>query len=355
MRIDWKHLAYALAALPVAGLMFAWIGFFNIGASSGHWKITEWVLHSLMRSAVKTYAYVEVDPLAELPQHAVAQAAGHFARGCSFCHGAPGEEPSAAAGHLLPKPPDLVWKVGEWNDAQLFWIVKHGVRFTGMPAWPTQVRDDEVWGMVAFLRELPDLDVSGYRELAYGGRSAMTMRPHGFEQTLAECARCHGDDGMDGGEGTPAIAGQSEAYLRESLRAFAKEHRHSGVMALPMQAIDPAEIDALSRHFAALPSPLRALGRNATRPNSISGVVMNGVPTRGIPACIGCHGDDAPRNPAYPRIAGQKGEYVESQLRLFRSGQRGGTLYAHLMENAARGLTDEEISALADFLSESAP
>jgi mono/diheme cytochrome c family protein len=55
---------------------------------------------------------------------------------------------------MLPQPPDLADVVGEWNNAQLFRIVKHGVRFTGMPAWPMQDRDDEVWAMVAFLREL---------------------------------------------------------------------------------------------------------------------------------------------------------------------------------------------------------
>jgi hypothetical protein len=55
-----------------------------------------------------------------------------------------------------------------YTPEQLFSIVKHGIKFTGMPAWPVQQRDDEVWAMVAFLRRLPDLDAAGYRRLAYG-------------------------------------------------------------------------------------------------------------------------------------------------------------------------------------------
>src|SRR5690606_12112903 len=90
MRINWKHLAIGLGALPFAVLVATWIGFFNVGASSGHWKVTEWFLHFAMRSAIRTYA-LAVDTPGQLPRHAIQPAAGHFARGCAICHGAPGE------------------------------------------------------------------------------------------------------------------------------------------------------------------------------------------------------------------------------------------------------------------------
>lgn len=144
MHINWKHLAISLGLLPVAVLLATWIGFFNVGASSGHWKVTEWFLHFAMRSAVRTYA-LAVEAPDELPRHAIQPAAGHFARGCAVCPGAPGEPRSPAVDLMLPQPPDLSGQVGEWTDAQLFRIVKHGIRFTGMPAWPTQQRDDGRW------------------------------------------------------------------------------------------------------------------------------------------------------------------------------------------------------------------
>jgi len=59
------------------------MGSFNIDASSGHWRITEWFLELAMRSAIRTYA-LSVDPPEELPQLPLPAAAVHFARGCAF-------------------------------------------------------------------------------------------------------------------------------------------------------------------------------------------------------------------------------------------------------------------------------
>ena len=345
MHITWKHVALTLAVLPFAVLIVTWIGFFNVGASSGHWKITEWFLHFAMRSAVRTYA-LAVEVPDELPRDAIQPAAGHFARGCAICHGAPGEARSPAALKMLPQPPDLAHTVGEWTDAQLFRIVKHGVRFTGMPAWPTQDRDDEVWAMVAFLRELPTLDREPYRDLAYGGQS-LRDRPAGFEEALADCARCHGNDGMGRSTAVPRIAAQSETYLLESLRAYAKNGRVGGIMALSVAAVEEDEWPALARHYANLPANGPS-GR--TEPRLVGTgrhIVVNGVAGAGVPACVGCHA--AGRNPLYPRLNGQSPAYLAQQLRLFRAGKRGGTPYSHLMRNVAKGLTDAQIEALAAY------
>ena len=118
----------------------------------------------------------------------------------------------------VAQPPDLAGKVGEWTDAELFRIVKHGVRFTGMPAWPTQDRDDEVWAMVAFLRELPGMNEASWRNLAFGADVPPVARTPDFDAALGECTRCHGDDGLGRSAATPVLAGQSEAYLIASLR-----------------------------------------------------------------------------------------------------------------------------------------
>ena len=231
IHVHWKHVAIALAVAPIAAIIFAWIGFFNIGASTGHWKVTDWFLHFAMRSAVRTYS-LAVEVPEKLPAEGVQPAAGHYARGCAICHGAPGEPRSPATLNMLPKPPDLAGIADKWTDAELFRIVQHGVRFTGMPAWPQPARDDEVWAMVAFLRELPDMDAARYRDLAYGGQDGLTLQPRGLEATLGECARCHGLDGAGRAASVPVLAGQGEAYLRESLRAYVQNLRPSGMMAL---------------------------------------------------------------------------------------------------------------------------
>jgi Cytochrome C oxidase, cbb3-type, subunit III len=69
---------------------------------------------------------------------------------------------------MTPPPPYLPPRIPKWEPNELFYIVKHGIKFTGMPAWPALDRDDEVWAMVAFLRQFPKLDADEYRRLAQG-------------------------------------------------------------------------------------------------------------------------------------------------------------------------------------------
>jgi cytochrome c553 len=350
MHVNWKHLAMALAVLPFTAVLVAWIGFFNVGASSGHWKITEWFLHFAMRSAVRTYA-LAVEVPDELPHHAIQPAAGHFARGCAICHGAPGEPQSPAVDLMLPRPPHLADKIDEWTDAELFRIVKHGVRFTGMPAWPVQTRDDEVWAMVAFLRELPAMEEGTYRDLAYGHGGSPTFNPTDLDRVLAECSRCHRENGRGHSSATPVLSGQSEVYLLESLRAYADGRRPSGIMALPVAVVDPDSLARLARHFATQPSHTPAgISRDLALVRRGEDIARSGVPRAKVPACIGCHrGRD--RNPLYPTLAGQHIDYIEGQLKLFREATRGGTKFNHLMANAAKGLSDADIAALAAYFS----
>ncbi len=352
--IGWRHILIAVVGVPVAVLLAAWIGFFNVGASTGHWKITEWFLHFAMRAAVRTYSIgIEAPPLddpAMLPP-----AAAHFAQGCAICHGAPGQPRSPVAMSMLPRPPDLSGVVDDWRDEELFRIVKHGVRFTGMPAWPSQGRDDEVWAMVAFLRKLPGLDARSYRALAFGeaGNSG-TGRPGDFEAALAVCARCHGFDGAGRSERVPIIAGQREAYMAESLKAFAEEWRASGIMELAAVEADRALWRDLARHYAlqaAAPASISSEGDGSEGDRERGGeIARRGIPAEGVPACFGCHERDG-GNPTYPTISGQHAASIEAQLRRFAAGNRGGTPYQGLMAKVAEGLSEEDMRDLAAYFS----
>ena len=203
--------------------------------------------------------------------------------------------------------------------------------------------------MVAFLRALPEMDAATYRELAYGTASAAVHHATDFEGAVSECSRCHGHDGSGGGPATPVLAGQSGAYLATSMRAFAEARRESGFMALPAAAVDADAIDRLAQHFAALPWGSPAPEGEAAADSLARGeqIARNGIPAEGVPACLGCHGED--RNPLYPRIGGQKQSYLAEQLKLFQEGKRGGGPFSHLMRNAAKGLTIRDIDDLAAY------
>lgn len=349
MMIRLKHVVYGAVGLPVAILLGAWIGFFNVGASTGHWKVTAWFLELAMRSAVRTYA-LAVNAPQTLDGRGLPAAAAHFARGCAICHGAPGEPRSPAVLRMLPQPPDLAPRVGDWTDAQLFRIVKHGIRFTGMPAWPARDRDDEVWAMVAFLRELPNLDANEFRTLAFnGGQATSSDRQPDTPGALRDCARCHRTDGKGSGGLVPSLAGQKQAYLFASLQSFARGDRTSGFMALPVTGVTADEMAALSRHFAAQP-PVLGNRDQVPAPTIEKGqhIAEVGIPEKNVPACSGCHvGPD--RNPIYPRLDGQQAAYLEEQLKLFRSESRGGTQFWRIMATAAQRLSDEEIRAVSEY------
>src|SRR5690606_21959964 len=72
-------------------------------------------------------------------------------------------------------PPNLPAAVGRWSAAELFYIVKHGIKFTGMPAFPSLEREDEVWAVVAFLLEMPDMRASEYARMVYGDAEAVPV------------------------------------------------------------------------------------------------------------------------------------------------------------------------------------
>lgn len=113
---------------------------------------------------------------------------------------------------MTPPPPYLPPRVARWKPEELAYIVKHGIKFAGMPAWPAQQRDDEVQAVVAFLLELPKLDAAAYRRLvdddAVPAGSSLPL-PELSEPlrvpsiVTANCANCHGRNGRGRGTGAP--------------------------------------------------------------------------------------------------------------------------------------------------------
>lgn len=351
--------------LAGGGLVVAWSGLVSVAASSGHWPITTWFLHFTMRQSVETQSS-GVEERTPTDLALVYRGAGHYATSCAACHGAPGAERRPIAMEMTPHPPYLPPLISEWEPSELFWIVKHGVKYTGMPAWPAQERDDEVWAIVAFLLRLPELTPEEYRELGYGERAdpdrrtsadAIDATPLG--DALANCARCHGIDGAGRGEGAfPRLSGQTPEYLAASLRAYAAGERHSGFMEPVAAELGEDTIEALAEHYAGVedapepPSPDAdpdALARGER-------IAERGVPGEGVPACIQCHGPrEGPRNPRFPVLAGQYPEYLAQQLELFRDDRRGGTEYAHIMQTIAERMTPEQIDDVALFFSTLGP
>lgn len=352
-----KHVTLTLAAVGVAAGLFATAGIYNVSARVGHWPITARLLHFMMRQSAQTHALgIEAPPLDD-PRRVI-RGAAYFSVGCAVCHGEPGSRFTPIVHYMTPEAPRLEPLIASWNPRELFWIVDNGIKYTGMPAWATPHRPDEVWDMVAFLLKMPELEPAGYRAIAFTpGQVDVTPSIANLELdermtgTLEQCARCHGYDGMGRATGAfPFIGGQGERYLLGSLRAFAGGRRASGIMQPIAAGLNADTMAALARHYARGGGPARGAPDPAGDVGRGGELATAGSPADRVPACRHCHGPGrlAP-NAIFPELAGQNFDYLVTQLELWRAGTRGGTEWARIMAAVAEPLSDRQIRDLAAF------
>jgi len=148
----------------IAGFVFS--GIYNVSAMAPHWSITSDILEEARDQSI-SYHSKDIDvPL--LNDHKMEEAGfHHFQDTCRFCHGAPGIARDEFAQGLYPSPPDLASSdmLQEMNDAEIFWIIKNGLKMTGMPAFGVTHSDPEIWDMVAFIHRLSTLQPDLYKAM----------------------------------------------------------------------------------------------------------------------------------------------------------------------------------------------
>lgn len=319
--------AVFILALPLTGLL-------DHAVRSGN-PVVDWYSQVAARQSIALRSAMTTVPDLDDPGM-VMRGAGHFQLVCAACHGSPEAPRAQFANDLSPIPPQLT----RWRpDARLFQTVKYGIRHTAMPAWPTQMRDEEIWDMVAFLRLLPTMDAATYAALAHG------------DADPASCASCHGTEGQGRDGAFPRLDIQTPDYLAGSLQAFRDGSRPSGPMMAAARQLTDGDIDELSQFFG------RALVLPPSDGNQDGQVIATqGIVSRDVPACDSCHGAGARAD--FPRLAGQSADYLRRQLELFQShgAERGGP-HAHIMaevvedalEEGPHRLEPEAIEAVVDY------
>ncbi len=370
MKQHLKTIVVFLLIVAVCGGLAVVSGVLPIRASDGHWAITRWFLNfSKERSVAFHSGGIKVPDLDR--QDLVVKGAGHYEIGCLQCHGSPKREAPRVVAYMTPKPPDIASLVKEREPEELFYIVKHGILMTGMPAWPSLQRDDEVWSVVAFLLKYPELDHAAYRQLALGELD-LNEAPDTIEgadggsldvphHIVESCAMCHGLEGRGRGHGVfPVLAGQNEAYLVETLIAYRDDKRHSGTMEAVLGRLDVDDLRRLAEYYANLPAtaalPVSGTDDSPTdqeRTEAIERgrqIAMEGLPEQKVPSCADCHPiDGSTINDEYPVLNGQYADYLELQLELFAEGVRGGTDAANLMQPVVDHLEPEQMRDVALF------
>ncbi len=163
-------------------------GIFNFAADVPHWGITIRLIEAARERFIVRQADDVRVPANLDDARLVTSGAGEYAEMCAGCHLAPGMKDTEMRVGLYPKPPSLAALGAHRTPAQQFWIVKHGLKMTGMPAWGLTHDDERIWSMVAFLQKLHELTPAAYQEMVAageGGHHHEEMSGENHEQTEA--------------------------------------------------------------------------------------------------------------------------------------------------------------------------
>jgi mono/diheme cytochrome c family protein len=161
----------ALAILVVIGAgVYLFGGFYDVAANGQDNGALAWGLQHIRRASIERHA--NAAPPSSLDDPALIRAGAHafLERGCVNCHGGPGVSWAKFSEGLNPGPPDLKDVVGRDEPAELFWIIKNGIRMTAMPSFgATGVSDQEIWSIVAFLKKLPNVSDTDFKSWSMSG------------------------------------------------------------------------------------------------------------------------------------------------------------------------------------------
>lgn len=227
-----KVLAIAAAACLLAGIAFIYSGVMPPGADQPHSSLVYRLLETTRERGIAVRAgKISVPPLDD--PALIRSGAGNYNAMCSGCHLMPGVSQSELSKGLYPAPPPLA-EVGDLDPAEAFWVIKHGIKASGMPAWGKSMDDRFIWGMVAFLKKLPTLSEAQYKtEVACsGGHShggSVTVE-HGHEQDAIDC-------------GPSVGTGAADEHAQHGVDAAATDHDDGHEHDHEAMSMPPADVD----------------------------------------------------------------------------------------------------------------
>jgi len=155
-------IAVLIVLLGAGALIYA--GVYDIAATTPHWPVVRTTLETARGHSIKAHAAGIVVPPGLGDPAKVLIGVEHYAAHCAVSHGAPGVPKGDIGLGLYPPPPDLAKAASFYSPAELFWVLKHGIKMTGMPAWSDH-SDEELWATVGFVENLPGMTEEEYSKL----------------------------------------------------------------------------------------------------------------------------------------------------------------------------------------------
>ena len=186
-----KTVLTTIAVLAVAAgllaLAIVYGGLYNVASTAQHTQPVYSVLEIAMRQSVRLRARGIEAPGLEDEQR-VRRGAGCFQAKCVQCHGAPGVAQNDIGKSMQPVPGPLVDARQRWQPRELYWLTRHGIKMSGMPAWEFHMSDEDIWAVVAFLGRLPELTPRQYEEAVAFSMSPASMGPMAAQACSAASA-----------------------------------------------------------------------------------------------------------------------------------------------------------------------
>lgn len=167
-------LAVILVEVALAVAVFfivIYSGAYNVAATEPHFRSTLWVLSTAMDRSVRQHASgIGVSETFKSPD--LPEGYEHYREMCVICHGAPGVQRSEIGEGLYPGPPDLKEAVGDLMPSEVYWIVKNGIKMSGMPAFGPTHDENKLWNIAAFVKCLPEMSAEQYSKMSNSTESA---------------------------------------------------------------------------------------------------------------------------------------------------------------------------------------
>jgi mono/diheme cytochrome c family protein len=165
LRYHLPSLHFVLAILVVVGIFgaaFIFFGVYNIAADAPHTRPVYMLLETLRDKSIAVRARNIAVPGDLASPQRIATGAGLYTEMCSGCHLGPGVEKTEISQGLYPPAPELAKRI-DLSPAQQFWIIKHGIKLSAMPAWGKTHNDTLIWDMVAFVQRQPAMSPEAYK------------------------------------------------------------------------------------------------------------------------------------------------------------------------------------------------
>ena len=160
-----------LLLIVAAVLVTVYSGAYNIATTNHDNPTMNRLLDTAMTKSVQNHAKAITAPVLTNPDM-IRLGFRHYDEMCVECHGAPGVHHEEIAEGLWPDAPDLAKTAGDWKPAELYWIIKNGIKFTAMPAWGPTHRDRDLWAMTAFVQTLPTMNAAQYQAMRDSSRAS---------------------------------------------------------------------------------------------------------------------------------------------------------------------------------------